>query len=211
MTLSFRTSPGPRPAVFLDKDGTLVDDVPYNVDPARVHLTAGARAGARMLRAAGYALVVVTNQSGVARGLFPVEALGPVRARLEELLGLPLDGFYVCPHHPDGSVPAFATDCICRKPLPGMLTRAARDLRLDLARSWMVGDILHDVEAGDRAGCRTALLLSGGETAWRPGPHREPTLVATDLEGAARRILHAAPAALSVNDARKQPPRWRSL
>ena len=187
---------GLRPAAFLDIDGTLVQDVPFNVDRARVRLARGAREGAWLLREAGYALVVVTNQAGVARGLFPVEALGPVRARLEDLLGLYLDGFYVCPHHPEGQVPAFACDCTCRKPLPGMLTRAARDLRLDLARSWMIGDVLHDIEAGSRAGCRTALLLAGaGDPEPGRGLYRTPTLVAADLSAAARRILRAPAAA----------------
>lgn len=164
-----------RPAVFLDGDGALADTI-----------TAGARAAIRSLRAAGYALVVVTDQPGVARGQFPIEALGRERTRLEDQLGAPLDGFYVCPHHPDGSVPAFATDCICRRPLPGMLTRAARDLRLDLARSWMLGDLPPHLEAGARAGCRTALIAPRRPTA---RPPREPTLVATDLPDAVHQIL----------------------
>lgn len=178
-----RIAPARRPAVFLDPSGALAD----------VLLPAGARAAIRALRAAGYALVVVTDQPDVARGLFPIEALGRVRARLEDQLGAPLDGFYVCPHHPDGSVPAFATDCICRKPLPGMLTRAARDLRLDLARSWTLGDLPRHLEAGARAGCRTALIAP--DTTARS--HREPTLVAADLAEAIRQILesqHCSPA-----------------
>ena len=183
---------GLRPAVFLDKDGTLIDDVPYNVDPARVRLAAGAGEGTRALQAAGHALVVVTNQSGVARGLFAPAELAGVRARIEELLGLRLDGFYGCPHHPEGRVAAYTGACDCRKPRPGLLLRAARELGLDLARSWMVGDILDDVEAGSRAGCRTALLQSGGETEWLAGPHRTPTIVAADLGDAARQILREA-------------------
>ncbi len=196
-----------RPAVFLDKDGTLVHDVPYNVDPALVRLLGGARDGARLLRAAGYALVVGTNQSGVARGFFTTEQLGPVRARLEDLLGLPLDGFYWCPHHPAGHVAPYATTCGCRKPLPGLMLRAARELGIDLARSWMVGDILHDVEAGSRAGCRTALLLNGGETEWVTGPHRQPTLLAEDLADAAKSILDASrPARIKPHLVPEPPP-----
>lgn len=180
-----------RPAVFLDKDGTLIDDLPYNVDPARIRLTGGAREGVRALRRAGYALVVATNQSGVARGFFAPDALAGVRARIEGLLGLPLDDFRFCPHLPGGRVPAYARACACRKPLPGLLTCAAADLGLDLARSWMVGDILHDVEAGTRAGCRTVLLLGGSETEWQLGPLRVPTLLAPDLAAAADAILAA--------------------
>lgn len=180
-----------RPAVFLDKDGTLIEDVPYNVDPDLMRLSLGAREGVGLLREAGCALVVVTNQAGVARGLFGEDALSAVRGKLEELLGVTLDGFYSCPHHPEGTVPEYATQCDCRKPKPGLIERAARELGLDLSRSWMVGDILNDVEAGSRAGCRTVLVLSGGETEWVGGPHRTPTFEAADVLEAAEFILAA--------------------
>ena len=192
-------SPDLAPAVFLDKDGTLIVDVPYNVDPALIVLAPGVEAGLTRLRAAGYRFVVVSNQSGVARGRFGVEALGPVEARLRELLGafgVELAGFRFCPHHPAGSVPAYARACDCRKPAPGMLVEAARALGLDLARSWMIGDILHDVEAGHRAGCRAALIANGNETEWLPGPGRTPDLAAPDLDQAATLILQADAASL---------------
>lgn len=176
-------------AVFLDKDGTLVEDVPYNVDPARIELAAGAREGTQALHAAGYKLVVVTNQSGVARGHFERDALRGVEDRLGELLGVPLAGFYDCPHHPDGTVANYAIECECRKPLPGLLTDAAGDLDLDLTRSWMVGDILNDVEAGHRAGCRTVLINNGNETEWVEGPMRIPDFQCADMGEAARLIL----------------------
>ncbi len=181
-------------AVFLDKDGTLIVDIPYNVDPALVVLTPGAVEGLTRLHEAGYRLVVVTNQSGVARGRFAVEALGPVEDRLRALLadfGVPLAGFYFCPHHPEGSVPEYATTCDCRKPRPGMLIQAAEDLGIDLPRSWFVGDILNDVEAGHRAGCRSILLDVGNETEWVAGPDRTPDLTAKDLHEAANLILQA--------------------
>jgi len=180
----------PPPAIFLDKDGTLIEDVPYNADPDLIRLLPGAGEGARLLHDAGYALVVATNQSGIARGYFPMSAIAGVEARLRELLApVPLAGFYHCPHHPSGVVAEYATECDCRKPAPGMLLRAATELHLDLARSWMVGDILNDVEAGRRAGCRAALVDNGGETEWLPGPHRTPDLLAPDLLIAARLIL----------------------
>jgi histidinol-phosphate phosphatase family protein len=184
------------PAVFLDKDGTLVEDVPFNVDPQKIVLGPGAARGLAALHAAGYRLVVVSNQSGVARGYFAEEALGGVRRRLGELLGacgVPLAGFYYCPHHPGGAVPAYAVACGCRKPAPGLVLRAAAELGLDLARSWLVGDILDDVEAGRRAGCRTVLIDNGHETEWRRSPERRPHRVAADLDGAARLILAAGP------------------
>ena len=182
----------PDRAVFLDKDGTLIVDVPYNVDPALIELAPGAVEGLSKLHASGYRLVVISNQSGVARGRFEVAALASVEARLRELLegfGVPLAGFYFCPHHPEGSVPAYSVLCDCRKPKPGMLIEAARDLDLDLARSWFVGDILNDVEAGHRAGCRAILIDNGNETEWTLGPDRTPDFRATDLLEAADLIL----------------------
>jgi len=183
-----------QPAVFLDKDGTLIKDVPYNVDPAQIELAAGAAEGLPALIEAGYQLVVVSNQSGVARGMFREDALLGVESTVRELLaglGAPLAGFYYCPHHPTGSVTRYAIRCGCRKPAPGMLLWAARELSLDLKRSWLIGDILDDMAAGNRAGCRTILLDIGHETEWRSRPERRPTGVAADLAMAARLILAA--------------------
>ncbi|USX29124.1 HAD family hydrolase [Oxalobacteraceae bacterium OTU3CINTB1] len=171
-------------AVFLDKDGTLIDDVPYNVDPGRMTLAPGAVAGLRRLSCLGYRLLVVSNQPGVAQGRFDAGALEPVRQRLAQLLseqGVRLEGFYYCPHAPDDG-------CACRKPLPGMLLTAAAEHQVDLAASWMIGDILDDVEAGARAGCRTILVDNGNETLWLRSPLRTPTWIASDLDAAAQLI-----------------------
>jgi D-glycero-D-manno-heptose 1,7-bisphosphate phosphatase len=184
--------------VLLDKDGTLVEDVPYNVDPARIRLAPGAAEGARLLHEAGFRLVVVSNQSGVARGHFPEAALAGVEARLRELLaraGAPLDGFLYCPHHPEGAVPEYTRACDCRKPAPGLLLRALKARGADPARSWMVGDILNDVEAGRRAGCRTVLVDAGSETEWALSPERLPHHVVRDLAEAARVIVALSPTA----------------
>jgi D,D-heptose 1,7-bisphosphate phosphatase len=175
-------------AIFLDKDGTLVDDLPYNVEPRRIRLVSGAGVALRLLAGLDYRLFVVSNQSGIAHGCFDEDAMGPVADRLADLLfreNLALDGFYYCPHHPLGTVSDYAIACNCRKPLPGMLLRAASEHGIDLRSSWMIGDILHDVEAGNRAGCRTLLIDNGNETEWRLGPRRLPTRIAPDLYSAA--------------------------
>ena len=181
-----------RRAVFLDKDGTLIENVPYNVDPALIRLAPGVVEGLRALHGSGYQLVVITNQSGVARGYFPEAALAAVKRRLRELLdahGVPLAGFYYCPHHPDGVVPGYDCACACRKPAPGLLRVAARKQGLDLAQSWFVGDILNDVEAGRRAGCRTILIDSGGETEWDLTPPRRPHHIVPDFRRVAPIIM----------------------
>ncbi len=179
-------------AVFLDKDGTLIEDIPYNVDPERIRLEEGALESLRLLQDHGYQLIVVSNQSGVARGFFEEQDLHAVRQRLEELLspaGIVLTDFYYCPHHPQGTVSKYAVDCYCRKPQPGMLYRAAREHDLRLADSWMVGDILHDMEAGNRAGCKTILIDNHHETEWKLNTLRCPKFIAKNLEEAARVIL----------------------
>jgi D-glycero-D-manno-heptose 1,7-bisphosphate phosphatase len=168
-------------AVFIDKDGTLVEDVPYNVDPARVELTPGAEEAVAAFAARGYRVIVVSNQPGIALGKLSVADLHNMETWLRALLP-GLHGFYYCPHAPDAL-------CACRKPAAGLLERAAREQKIDLAESWMIGDILHDVEAGRRAGCRTVLLDNGNETEWHITPERVPDHVAHDLAEAAALIL----------------------
>lgn len=184
--------PERHPAVFIDKDGTLVENVPYNVDPALLRFTPNAIAGLRLLASAGFRLVVVTNQPGIAFHFFDRAALTRLQQALQELLsteGIELDGFYACPHAP--AAPRMA-GCLCRKPAPGLLHQAARTRNLDLSRSWMVGDILDDVEAGRRAGCRSVLLDVGHETVWRMSPLRTPHHRAGDLLQAAQHIVAAS-------------------
>jgi D-glycero-D-manno-heptose 1,7-bisphosphate phosphatase len=179
-------------AVFLDKDGTLVEDVPYNVDPAKLRLTANAVAGLKLLQSQGWLLIVVTNQPGIALGHFDRAALARLQAALKRLLadeGVTLHGFYACPHA--ASADPKRPNCLCRKPAPGLLRQGAQAHQVDLARSWMVGDILHDVEAGRRAGCRTVLLDVGHETEWQMSPLREPHHRCRDLLEAAETIVRA--------------------
>jgi histidinol-phosphate phosphatase family protein len=172
------------PALFIDKDGTLVENLPMNVDPARIQLMPGAEVALFRLWRAGYRIVVVSNQAGVAFGDFHERALDGVEQRLRDLLGargVTLDGFYYCPHHPEATVAEYRKRCRCRKPAPGLLRRAATALDIDLERSWMVGDILDDVEAGHRAGVRSILFDSGGESEWKMTQLRKPDRIVRHL------------------------------
>jgi len=182
-----------RKAVFIDKDGTLITNVPYNANPDLVRLEPGAAEALQLLHKHGYALVVVSNQSGIAHGYFEDEAMQAVKDRITALLqccGIQLDGFFYCPHHPQGSVEKYAIACACRKPKPGMLLQAAGLLDIDLRQSWMIGDILHDVEAGNRAGCHTILLDNGHETEWMINNYRKPLYITGGLLEAALLIIN---------------------
>jgi D-glycero-D-manno-heptose 1,7-bisphosphate phosphatase len=177
-------------AIFLDKDGTLIEDIPYNVDPSLITFTEGAIAALKLL--SNYPLIVISNQSGVARGYFPESALLPVIQKLRSMMdeiGIKLTDFYYCPHHSQGSISEYAIDCHCRKPKPGMLYQAADDHKIDLSQSWFIGDILHDVEAGRMAGCRTILLDNGNETEWQLSYDRLPHHIVSNLHEAAQVIL----------------------
>ncbi len=146
-------------AVFLDRDGTINEEVGYLSDPRQVTLIPGAAEALARLRKAGFKLVVVTNQSGVARGYLGEDDLRKVNDELARLLaghGVAIDAYYHCPHHPD-----FTGECACRKPKPGMARKAARELGLDTARSYFVGDKTTDVELGINAGGKSVLVLTG--------------------------------------------------
>jgi D-glycero-D-manno-heptose 1,7-bisphosphate phosphatase len=180
-------------AIFIDKDGTLVHDVPYNVDPARIELIPGAGDALRAVQDAGFLLFVVSNQPGVALRRFPMSALRTVEARLDELLapfGVVFTAYCWCPHPPAGVRGGVA--CTCRKPRPGLLLDAAATHGVELARSWMIGDILDDIEAGNRAGCRTVLVDRGSETRWRTGRLRTPNAIVYQLADAVALILDGA-------------------
>ena len=145
-------------AVFMDRDNTLIEDPGYLSDPGAVRLLPGVELAMKSLAQAGYKLVVVTNQAGIARGLLTEEALEKIHAELRRLLAekdVHLDAIYYCPYHPEGTVEGYGIDSDLRKPKPGMLLQAAKELDIDLSQSWMVGDSPRDVGAGQRAGCRT--------------------------------------------------------
>lgn len=199
MTAPAGAGPARTRAVFLDRDGTLVDELGFLARPEDLRLLPGAAEGVRLLNRAGWRAVVVTNQSGIARGLFGERELAAVHARLEAELaraGARLDGIFHCPHHPAEGTPPLRQVCTCRKPEPGLLLTAARELELDLGASWMVGDSLRDLEAGARAGLAGAILVLTGKGAAELARHARPQTVSTapDLPSAVRAIL-ARPAA----------------
>ncbi len=181
---------GARPAVFLDRDGTLVVERGYLSDPDDLELLPGVPAALRNLKAAGYALIVVSNQSGVGRGLFPRSRVYQAMARLRVALrahGVEIDAIYFCPHRPEEG-------CACRKPGVALLERAAEDLQLSLAQSVMIGDKLLDAETGRNAGARGVLVRTGygrDEEARLGGvePGRRPDRVCDDLAAAAKGLL----------------------
>ena len=153
-----------RPAAFLDRDGTLNREVDYLCRPEDLQLLPGAAEAVVRLREAGFAVVVVTNQSAVARGFITEADLEEIHGEMRRQLnraGAEVDGIYYCPHHPDQGNAPYRTVCDCRKPKPGLLLRAASELDLDLGRSTMVGDKIADLQAGWNAGCRAVLVLTG--------------------------------------------------
>lgn len=153
-----------RPAIFLDRDGVVIEDVNYLSSSDQVRLIPGSADAIAALNRAGWPVVVVTNQSGVARGIFTMEGVQAVHRHLSELLagyGAQIESYYFCPHYPTAEVPAYRVECSCRKPKPGMLHQAAEELGLDLANSWMIGDRVSDLAAGAAAGTRTILVRTG--------------------------------------------------
>jgi len=172
-------------AVFLDRDGVLMEDGSYFGQFERVVIIPAAHTALRRLQAAGFKLLVVTNQSGVGRGFFTREHVESVHAHLDEQFaqhGVKIDRYYVCPHHPEDN-------CDCRKPKPKFLRDAAREFQLDLARCFMVGDRRGDIHAGRHAGTKTVLVLTGAGQETLAEGEAQPDHVAPDINEAANWIL----------------------
>lgn len=190
-----------RKAVFLDRDGVLVEDTGLLVDPADIRIPADVPEALRLLHQDGWSLVVVSNQAVVARGLLDGPGVTALQAEIEtrlRALGAPaLDGFFYCPHHPAATLPAYRVDCECRKPKPGLLLQAAAELGIDPQRSFMVGDRPTDLQAGARAGCRAIWVQTGRhadppiETAEASNPEVQAVYVCGSLLAAAKWILEA--------------------
>ena len=181
-----------RPAVFLDRDGTINVEKDYLIDPTEFEFIPGVPQALKKLQDAGYLLVVVTNQSGVARGFFSLKDVEQLHAHMSELLkgyGVQLAGIYSCPHHPSSGVGDYRKECDCRKGKPGMLQRAARELGIDLQRSFMIGDKDADIQAGQAAGCKSYLVKTGHGEKWQDSVVKYAAGIVTDLPGAVTAIL----------------------
>ncbi|MGB8507029.1 MAG: HAD family hydrolase [Pyrinomonadaceae bacterium] len=185
-----------RRAVFIDRDGTISEEVGYVNHVSRYRVFPYAAEALRLLREAGWLAILVTNQAGVARGYFNEEMIGQVHNQLAHVLeegGARLDAIYYCPHHPTVGEPPYRSTCDCRKPKPGLIRRAAEDFQLELSRCWMVGDRYSDTELARNAGVRAAFVLSGyGRGEWehqRAAWTHQPDLVAENLLEAARAII----------------------
>lgn len=179
-------------AVFLDRDGTIVEDTGYLNHPVQVRFLPGAVDAVKKLNEAGYKVIVITNQSGVARGLFSEDMLQTIDKHVQKAIlngGAHLDGIYYCPHHPEHGVYPYKQACECRKPHPGLIKKAAKELAIDLASSFMVGDHNTDITAGQRAGVKTILITTGRGKEEKGELKSPPEHFAPDLLSAARWIL----------------------
>jgi D-glycero-D-manno-heptose 1,7-bisphosphate phosphatase len=189
-------SPAKRPAVFMDRDGTLSHEVGYVNHPSRFRLYPWTVDAVRAVNRAGWLAVVVTNQAGIARGYFPPSVLEEVQQSLKDQVaagGAHFDALYACVHHPTAGRPPYRRDCDCRKPRPGLLRQAEAELGADLSRSWVVGDRHSDLLLAWNVGARGALVKTGyglGEfTHLAPSWSRPPDLVAENLLEAVEHIL----------------------
>lgn len=184
-----------QPAIFLDRDGTMNVDIGYVSSPDELEIYPWAPEAVRMINHAGFKAIVVTNQSGVARGLYTEETLASIHHRLMSELergNAYLDEIYYCPHHPRVGGPSYRMVCDCRKPLPGMLRKAERELRIDLQNSFVIGDKASDVELAKNGGTSSVLVLTGygRETVSNPELWPcKPDFIAEDLLSAVKRVL----------------------
>ena len=183
-----------RPAVFIDRDGTISEEVGYVNHPSRFRLFPYSTEAIRVLNNNDWLAILITNQAGVARGYFSEDLIVNVHDQLkQDLENAQLDAIYYCAHHPSVGEPPYRFDCDCRKPKPGLIDRAAKDFEIDLSRSWMVGDRYGDVELARNAGLNSAFVLSGyGRGEWEYQRHawkHEPDIVCENLLEAVQRIV----------------------
>jgi D-glycero-D-manno-heptose 1,7-bisphosphate phosphatase len=178
-------------AVFFDRDDTLIEDPGYINHPDQVKLLEGVPEALSSLRRMGYKLIVISNQSAVARGIVTEQVLAQIHERIEQLLarhGAALDKIYYCPYHPDGAIPAYRKESSWRKPEPGMLLTAAEELDIDLTASWLVGDSARDIDAGKSAGCTTILIQNAAHSRTLEPGATSPDYTAVNLKEVANII-----------------------
>lgn len=185
-----------RPAVFIDRDGTISEEVGYVNHPSRFRVFPYSSAAIRILNDAGWLAIVITNQAGVARGYFSEDVIHKIHDQLTRDLqneSARLDAIYYCPHHPSVGEPPYRLECDCRKPRTGLIQQAAKDFEIDMAASWMAGDRYGDLELARNAGLRSALVLSGyGRGEWEYQSHawqHRPDLVSENLLEAVKSIV----------------------
>lgn len=179
-------------AIFIDKDGETNVSGLYKGNPNLMTLLPFVASGLSTLQSFGYKIILVSNQPGIAKGLFEETDLFMSTISLKELFNafnLRLDGFYYCPHHPEGVIPKYSIACKCRKPLPGLYFQAASQLSIDLNESWMIGDNPKDVEAAIRAGCKTLLISDGNEREWIINSGQLPDYITYDFRETAEFII----------------------
>jgi D-glycero-D-manno-heptose 1,7-bisphosphate phosphatase len=174
-------------AIFLDRDDTLIEDPGYISNPEQLKLLEDVPKALKELKQLGYKLIVVSNQSAVARGIVTEKVLGEIHERLKQMLakkGAYLDGIYYCPYHPEGTIPKYRRESDSRKPNPGMLLTAAEDMNLDLGQSWLIGNSTRDIQAGKRAGCKTILINSRLDATKLQSNHPNPDYTAMNIKEA---------------------------
>lgn len=179
-------------AIFIDKDGDVNTSNLYKGNPNLMTLLPFIAGGLATLQGFGYKIILVSNQPGIAKGLFEETDLFMSNLSLKELFNtfnLRLDGFYYCPHHPEGVISKYTISCKCRKPQPGLYFQAARELNINLNESWMIGDRLKDVEAAVRSGCKTLLISDGNEKNWTINSTQLPDYITYDFKETAEFII----------------------
>jgi D-glycero-D-manno-heptose 1,7-bisphosphate phosphatase len=180
-------------AVFLDRDGTIIEDVGYLNNPQHIKFIDGSIDAIKKLNESGYKVVVITNQAGIARGLITEDMLQTIDKTLHKWIlsgGAHLDSIYYCPHHPEHGVHPYKQDCTCRKPHPGLIKKAEKDLDIDLSQSFMIGDKATDVEAGQRAGTKAIFVRSGPREKEEGKIKEKPDHIAENLADAVNWLLN---------------------
>jgi D,D-heptose 1,7-bisphosphate phosphatase len=203
---SFTNQPLPNKKFPIDKDGSLIPRIPLKAKHESISIEKGMTEGLKMLRKEHFLLIIISNQPGIALGHYKEGEMVQVQNKILQLLKphhISINGFYYCPHHPQGTVKDYSVNCFCRKPQPGLILRAAKDFNIDLGKSWMIGDTLEVMEAGKRAGCQTMLVNNGHETKWDMNDYSMPDQEVNNFRDAALLIINGMDQ-ISINRNKEQ-------